>query len=116
MGLQKQAPPMSSQLTKLETLATLVTTSGAFFAAVQQYYLIALTVAVGVMINNLIQHKCLQPRLQAINAAIRDLRSIMIMMDSLSVVEKRTAEKKTYAVGTVEAAVMTTVTAWTGAS
>ena len=40
----------------------------------------------------------------------------MIQMDSLSVVEKRTPEKKTYAVGVSEAAVLATYTAWTGAT
>ncbi len=50
------------------------------------------------------------------NSAISDLRSVMVMMDSLSVVEKRTTEKKTYAVTVTESAVLQTIIAYTGSS
>jgi hypothetical protein len=40
----------------------------------------------------------------------------MILMDSLSVVEKRTTEKKTFAVQLVESAVLQSITAWSGVS
>ncbi|CAD7922719.1 unnamed protein product [Amoebophrya sp. A120] len=111
---QKQAPPLSQRLSTLETLGILVTASGTFLAAILQQHWVVFTVTLATSISNISHYMCLSPRLSSLNQAIRDLRSVMILMDSLSVVEKRTVEKRTYAVSTVENAVLGTITAWTG--
>jgi hypothetical protein len=171
LGLfQKEAPPLSSKLSRLETLAILITASGTLLAAVGLQAWVAFTVALGTtvrgweiqvdhtrarhrrlneyesvvditfnnsrtfeftifhkvegikwqipkpQVSNFIQYNCLSPRLSSLNNAIRDLRNAMILMDSLSVVEKRTTEKKTFAVQLVESAVLNSITSWSGVS
>jgi len=56
----------------------------------------------------------LQPRLLAHNAAIRDLSAMKTYMESLSIVLKRSQERKTLCVSTVERCFLDTITAWTG--
>ena len=58
------------------------------------------------MLKNFLDYHNYSPRLNAYNAAIKDMRNVGMLMDSLSVVEKRTSEKKTQAVKTVEESVL----------
>jgi hypothetical protein len=113
--LQKHALILSAWLMRLETAVILVTAFGTLLAGVERHAWIALTVSFAGVIANITQYKCLQSRLSATNAAISDLRTVMISMDSLSIVEKRTTGKKTYCVAIVESAIFNTITAWTGA-
>jgi hypothetical protein len=112
--LQKHALVLSKWLMRLETAVILVTAFGTLLAGFGLHAWIALTVSIAGAFANLTQYKCLQSRLSATNAAITDLRTVMIAMDSLSIVEKRTPVKKTFCVAIVEGAIFNTITAWTG--
>lgn len=114
--VQDASTPIAKRLSNLEMLVILVGAVGTLLAAFDKSRWVAITVACGTLVTNVMQHEMLQQRLHAINSASRQLMGNQVHMDSLSIVSKRTQKMKGDCVGTVEAAILETVSAWTGMS
>lgn len=112
--LETQHPPLAKRLSRLETYVVLIGAVGTLLAAIDQPRWVALSVAVGTAIVNVEKHEMLQQRLHSTNSALRELNNNQILMDSLSIVSKRTQEMKGRCVNVVETAILETVAAWTG--
>jgi hypothetical protein len=112
--LEDTCPPLAKKLSDLETLVILIGAVGTLLAALDQARWVALTVAIGTSVTNVIQHEMLQQRLHSTNSSLREIHANQIRMDSLSIVSKRTQDMKGRCVDAVETAVLETVTAWTG--
>jgi len=112
--LEAKAPPLAKRLSDLEMVVMLVGAVGTLLAALGQSRWIAITVAFGTLVINVMQHEMLQQRVHSTNSASRELNNIQIHMDSLSIVSKRSREMKGYCVSQVETAILDTVSAWTG--
>eukprot|EP00746_Dinoflagellata_sp_MGD_P163095 gnl/MRDRNA2_/MRDRNA2_90964_c0_seq1.p1 gnl/MRDRNA2_/MRDRNA2_90964_c0~~gnl/MRDRNA2_/MRDRNA2_90964_c0_seq1.p1 ORF type:complete len:1135 (-),score=217.83 gnl/MRDRNA2_/MRDRNA2_90964_c0_seq1:81-3485(-) len=112
--LEKLCPPLSKRLSNLEMGVILVGAIGTLLAALDKARWVAISVAIGTSVVNIMQHEMLVQRLSSTNSALRELSNNQILMDSLSIVSKRTQEMKGCCVNTVETAVLETVTAWTG--
>jgi hypothetical protein len=112
--VEAQALPLAKRLSDLEMVVMVVGAVGTLLAALDQSRWIAITVAFGTLVLNVIQHEMLQQRVHSINSATRELNNNQIHMDSLSIVSKRTRETKGYCVSQVETAILDTVQAWTG--
>jgi hypothetical protein len=111
---ESTSAPLASRLSNLKMLVILIGGCGTLLAAMDQPRWVAVTVAITTIIMNIMQHEMLQQRLTSTNSAIRELQNNKILMDSLSIVSKRTQEMKTLCVSQVETAMIETTTAWTG--
>lgn len=109
-------PPLAKKLSDYEMLVILSGATGTLLSALGFTRWVAVTVSFATVLMNIIQHQCLHQRLSSFNTALRELNNTKILMDSLSIVSKRTQEMKTLCVGTVENAMLETTTAWTGVS
>lgn len=112
--LESTAPPLAAKLSNLEMMIIVVGTIGTLLAALDKARWVAITVAAGTSTMNVMQHGMYQQRLASTNSALRELNNNQILMDSLSIVSKRTQEMKGRCVNVVETAILETVSAWTG--
>merc|ERR1719316_2194794 len=113
---ESRCPHLAKMLSNLELLVILIGALGTLLAAIDNVRWVAVTVAASTSTMNIMQQEKYQERLASTNNAVRELRNNNMMMDSLSIVMKRTQEMKTICVGTVEAAILETTTSWTGLS
>eukprot|EP00747_Dinoflagellata_sp_TGD_P114580 gnl/TRDRNA2_/TRDRNA2_171955_c5_seq28.p1 gnl/TRDRNA2_/TRDRNA2_171955_c5~~gnl/TRDRNA2_/TRDRNA2_171955_c5_seq28.p1 ORF type:complete len:360 (-),score=65.28 gnl/TRDRNA2_/TRDRNA2_171955_c5_seq28:61-1140(-) len=101
-----RSPGLAGALSRYELLAIVVASTGTLLAAINLATWVALTVTLGSTVTNVVQHKLLRPQLSSYNTAIRNLKGMQNMMDSLSVVNRRTRAVKGLCVGTVEDALI----------
>eukprot|EP00746_Dinoflagellata_sp_MGD_P142839 gnl/MRDRNA2_/MRDRNA2_75748_c0_seq1.p1 gnl/MRDRNA2_/MRDRNA2_75748_c0~~gnl/MRDRNA2_/MRDRNA2_75748_c0_seq1.p1 ORF type:complete len:1059 (+),score=185.89 gnl/MRDRNA2_/MRDRNA2_75748_c0_seq1:157-3333(+) len=113
---ERTSPPLAKRLANLETMVIVTGALGTLLAALEQPRWVAVTVAAVTSMMNITEHEMLQQRLSSTNNAMRELTDNKIVMESLSIVAKRTQEMKTLCVGTVETAMLETTTSWTGMS
>jgi len=113
---QSTSRPIAKRVSDFEMVLILIGAGGTLLSALDQPRWVAVTVAGATCLMNVMQHQMLQQRLSSTNSALRELSNCKILMDSLSVVSKRTHEMKTICVNTVETAILETTTAWTGMS
>jgi hypothetical protein len=110
------ASPLAKRLSDFEMLIIIIGGVGTLLSALDMPRWVAVTVAAVTCLMNITQHEKYQQRLDSTNSALRDLNNSKILMDSLSIVSRRTQEMKTLSVNTVETAILETTTAWTGMS
>eukprot|EP00747_Dinoflagellata_sp_TGD_P114568 gnl/TRDRNA2_/TRDRNA2_171955_c5_seq15.p1 gnl/TRDRNA2_/TRDRNA2_171955_c5~~gnl/TRDRNA2_/TRDRNA2_171955_c5_seq15.p1 ORF type:complete len:210 (-),score=33.92 gnl/TRDRNA2_/TRDRNA2_171955_c5_seq15:107-736(-) len=101
-----KSPPLAGSLSRYELLSIAFASLGTLLAAINLMTWIAVTVVLGSTVANIVQHKMLRPQLSSYNTAIRNLKGMRTMMESLSLVQRRTRAVKALCVGTVEDALM----------
>jgi len=110
----EEGPRLSWWQAFLDMLSFLIIGLAAFFAILQMFDWVTMTVAVSSIIKNIDQHCSFGVRLTALNAAVRDIQNMMVWWDSLTVIDRRTRATKTRALMIVEAAALNEALAGTG--
>eukprot|EP00746_Dinoflagellata_sp_MGD_P150596 gnl/MRDRNA2_/MRDRNA2_82436_c0_seq2.p1 gnl/MRDRNA2_/MRDRNA2_82436_c0~~gnl/MRDRNA2_/MRDRNA2_82436_c0_seq2.p1 ORF type:complete len:1083 (+),score=205.85 gnl/MRDRNA2_/MRDRNA2_82436_c0_seq2:86-3334(+) len=108
--------PIAKKLSNFEMALIILGGVGTLLSAMDKPRWVAVAVAAVTCLMNIMQHEKLQQRLDSTNSAVRDLNNNHILMNSLSIVSRRTQEIKTLCVNTVETAILETTTTWTGMS
>eukprot|EP00746_Dinoflagellata_sp_MGD_P150602 gnl/MRDRNA2_/MRDRNA2_82436_c0_seq8.p1 gnl/MRDRNA2_/MRDRNA2_82436_c0~~gnl/MRDRNA2_/MRDRNA2_82436_c0_seq8.p1 ORF type:complete len:1111 (+),score=210.70 gnl/MRDRNA2_/MRDRNA2_82436_c0_seq8:86-3418(+) len=108
--------PLAKSLSRFQMALIILGGVGTLLSALDKPRWVAVTVAAATCLMNIMQHEKLQQRLDSTNSAVRDLNNNHILMNSLSIVSRRTQEIKTLCVNTVETAILETTTTWTGMS
>jgi hypothetical protein len=108
--------PLAKKLSHFQMALIILGGFGTLLSAIDKPRWVAVTVAAATCLMNIMQHEKLQQRLDSTNSAVRDLNNNHILMNSLSIVSRRTQEIKTLCVNTVETATLETTTTWTGMS
>ena len=115
---EAQAARLAFRLNFIEILGFIINSSGAVlatgFANASEW--VALTVAIGAVLTAIVEFTQLRNQLVSLNLALRNLQSLLVWWDSLSVVKRRTGAIKALVVGTTERAIIQVVDAQTTAA
>ena len=107
--LEKRALKLSWRLGTLEILGFTIQSSGAILGAFAWYEWVALTVALAAIIQGIIEYVNLPNQVTSVNLALRDLQSLLVFWDSLSIVRRRTPAVKSQVVTITETALLAVV-------
>ena len=114
--LEKKANKLSWRLAALEISGFMIQSFGSVLGAAQFTEWVALTVALAAVLQGFIEFVQLRNQVTSVNLALRDLQSLTVFWDSLSIVRRRTPAVKMQVVRTTEAALLMVVDAHTTAS
>ena len=114
--LEKKANKLAWRLSALEIAGFIVQSSGSVLGAFEFTEWVALTVAIAAVLQSFIEFVQLRNQVTSVNLALRDLQSLSVFWDSLSIVRRRTPAVKMQVVRTAEAALLMVVDAHTTAS
>ena len=111
-----QASRLSFKLTTYDLLGICVNSMGAVLAAIEFSEWVTLTVAVVATLTGIVEFTQLRNQVVSNNLALRDLQTLLVKWDSLSVVRRRTDVTKSQVVETAERSVIMVVDARTTAA
>jgi len=104
--LAKRANKRARLLSGLEILGFVIQSSGAIFGVFQYTEWVALTVAIAAVLQSFIEFMSLRDQVTSVNLALRDLQSLVVFWDSLSIVRRRTTAIKMQIAKTTEDAIL----------
>lgn len=92
--LERRANKLSWRLSAIEIAGFTIQSSGAVLATFKFTEWVALTVAISAVLQGFIEFMSLRDQLTSVNLALKDLESLSVMWDSLSIVRRRTTATK----------------------
>jgi len=104
--LEKRATKLAFRLNLAEILIFIIQSSGAILASFEWFEWVALTVSIGAVLQGLIEYVNLRDQVTSVNLAVRELQSLLVFWDSLSIVRRRTPLVKNQIVSVTEQAVL----------
>ena len=114
--LERQALKLSKQLQRCEISTYVINALGAVLAAINWTEWTSLTIAVVAVLTGIIEFTQLRNQLVQTNLSLRDLQSLLVRWDSLSIVTRRTPLVKAMFVEVTEDALLSIVDAHTTAA
>jgi len=114
--LERQALKLAKQLVRCEVSTYLINALGAVLAAVNWTEWTSLTVALVAVVAGIIEFTQLRNQLVQTNLSLRDLQTLLVRWDSLSIVMRRTPLIKAMMVHTTEESLLKIVDAHTTAA
>jgi hypothetical protein len=111
------APNLAWRLRMLERLSLFLNAVTVAFAVPRKLNIthwLVLCVTTKVLVMNVIEYAAYGMRLTAVNNGVKEMQNLLTWWESLSVIDRRTREAKTLAVGTVEQAMLKVWLARTG--
>ena len=114
--LEGKVNKLSVRLAAVDIVIFVVSSSGALFGVFNWLEFVALTVSIAAILQSFIEFVQLRDQVTAMNLALRDLESLGVLWDSLSIVRRRTPGTKMQIVSTTEAALLMVVDAHTTAA
>ena len=110
------ANKLAWRLSALDLATFIVQSSGSVLGAFQITEWVALTVGVAAVLQSFIEFVQLRNQVTSVNLALRDLQSLSVFWDSLSIVRRRTPGVKQQVVQTLEDSLIMVTDAHTTAS
>ena len=114
--LEKRANKLAWRLSALDLATFIVQSSGSVLGAFQITEWVALTVGIAAVLQSFIEFVQLRNQVTSVNLALRDLQSLSVFWDSLSIVRRRTPGVKQQVVQTLEDSLIMVTDAHTTAS
>jgi len=114
--LENRANKLSKRLAIIEILGFFVQSAGSIIAVFEFTEWVAMTVAIASLLSAFIEFINLRNQVTSVNLALRDLQSLSVFWDSLSIVRRRTPLVKLQMCSTTESAFLMVVETHTTAS
>jgi len=114
--LENRALKRSFTLATIEILGFIIQSSGAILGVFEYTEWVAVTVAIAAVLQGFIEFMNLRDQVTSVNLALRDLQSLTIFWDSLSIVRRRTPAVKMQIAKATEDAILMITEAHTTAS
>jgi len=114
--LEKRANKRAFTLAAIEISIFCIQASGSVLGVFEYSEWVALTIAIAAVLQGFIEFMNLRNQVTSVNLALRDLQSLIVFWDSLSIVRRRTPAVKMQVVKTTEDAFLQVTEAHTTAS
>jgi len=114
--LERHTMKLAWRLQMFDMLGFVFNSAGTILAAVALTEFVSLTVAIVAVLTSIVEFSKLRDQVVSSNLALRDLQSLLVKWDSLSVVRRRTVSIKAEVVDSTEEALLAVVIAHTTAA